>query len=74
MKFQEIAGLSAAELRQRIQKARRELFDARMLLSMKRLSNPLSIRLLRKDIARLQTALWRKKESFQEAAKLRGKA
>ncbi len=57
IKFSEIRDLKPAELRQRLDQLRRELFDSRMQLKMKRLSNPLKIRFLRRDIARLQTAL-----------------
>lgn len=57
MKFQEIAHLDKKELRQRLNKSRSELFDSRMKQKVQRLSDPLLIRRLRRDVARLQTAL-----------------
>ena len=59
MKFSEIATLNKNELRKRLHQLKQELFDSRMKLSMKRLPNPLVIRFLRRDIARLNTALSR---------------
>ena len=57
MKYSEIASLHAGELRKRLRQLRQELFDSRMKLNMKRLPNPLVIRFLRRDIARLNMAL-----------------
>lgn len=57
MKFSEIATLNKSELRKRLFQLKKELFDSAMKLRMKRLPNPLVIRFLRRDIARLQTAL-----------------
>lgn len=57
MKFSEIAHLEKKELWMRLAQLRKELFDSRMKLKMQRLSNPLSLRFLRRDIARIQTAL-----------------
>ena len=57
MKFSEIATLNKSELRKRLFQLKKELFDSSMKLRMKRLPNPLVIRFLRRDIARLQTAL-----------------
>lgn len=57
MKFKEIASLNSTELRKRIGQARKGLFDSRIKLHTKKLANPLSIRFLRRDIARLKTAL-----------------
>ena len=57
MKFNEIAHLETRELRQRLGKLRAELFDSRMKQKVQRLPNPVVIRQLRRDIARLYTAL-----------------
>ena len=57
MKFQEIAHLEIRELRQKLGKLRTELFDSRMKLKVQRLANPLGIRHLRRNIARIHTAI-----------------
>lgn len=62
MKFSEIAHLDKKELWLKLSQLRKELFDSRMKLKMQRLSNPLSIRFLRRDIARVQTVLSMKKK------------
>lgn len=69
IKFSEIRNLEAAELLQRLRQLRRELFDSRMQLKMKRLSNTLTVRFLRRDIARLQTALSQNKALAAPAVK-----
>ena len=66
MKFEEITGLKPAELRVKIQKLKKELFNSRMKLKIQRLSNPLTIRVLRRDIARMQTALSQNKNNSQK--------
>ena len=63
MKFSEIKHLDKKELWQKLSELRKKLFDFRMKLKMQRLSNPLQIRFLRRDIARLQTALSLRKNS-----------
>ena len=62
MKFSEIVNLNTEELRKKSQTLKKELFDARMKLKMQRLSNPLTLRLLRRDRARVETALSRKRK------------
>ena len=57
MKFSEIVNLDKSDLRRKVQKMQQDLFESRMKLKMQRLPNPLSLRLLRRDIARLQTAI-----------------
>ena len=57
MKYKDIVTLKVEELRKRLEQLNQELFDSKMKLSMQRLSNPLLIRTLRKDKARLQTAI-----------------
>ena len=62
MKFSEIANLDEMELRKKKTLLRSELFESRMKLKMQRLSNPLSLRLLKRDIARIETALSAKRK------------
>lgn len=57
MKYSEIKDLQAAELRKRLEQNKQALFDARMKHKMQRLSNAMELRNLKKDIARLQTAM-----------------
>ena len=57
MKFSEIANLEEVELIKKKTALRKEFFESRMKLKMQRLSNPLSLRLLKRDIARIETAL-----------------
>ena len=57
MKYAEIKNLKTSELRKKLQQLNQDIFDAQMKLSMQRLPNPLTLRLLRRDRARIQTAL-----------------
>jgi len=57
MKFSEIKNLKQSELRKKLQQLSQDIFDAKMKLSMQRLPDPLTLRRLRKDRARIQTAL-----------------
>ena len=57
MKYSEIKDLQVAELNKRLEQNKQALFDARMKHKMQRLSNAMELRDLKKDIARLQTAL-----------------
>ena len=57
MKFSEIKNLKTMELRKKLASLRQNFFDSKMKLSMKRLANPLILRSLRRDIARVQTAI-----------------
>lgn len=60
MKFKEIQNLNELELRKKLDQLNHEIFDSKIKLSMKRLPDPLTIRRLRKDRARIQTALYQK--------------
>ncbi|MBC6415476.1 MAG: 50S ribosomal protein L29 [Bdellovibrionales bacterium] len=60
MKYSEISHLDKKELWKRFSELKKKLFDSKMQLKMKRLSNPLSLRFLRRDIARIQTVLNKK--------------
>ena len=55
MKPVDVRDLTEDELDQRIEDTRRELFNLRIQRSTGQLENPLRIRLLRRDIARMLT-------------------
>jgi large subunit ribosomal protein L29 len=56
MKYEEVAGLSATELNKKSKDLRQQLFTARMKNALGQMTNPMEIRGLRRDIARLKTA------------------
>jgi len=57
MKFKEISDLTVEELRKREKSMSEELFETKMKHSLGQVSNPLKIRDVRRDIARIKTAL-----------------
>lgn len=57
MKFEDVKNLSAVELHKKIRETKEKMFEAKMKNAMGQLTNPVSIRAMRKDIARLNTAL-----------------
>lgn len=63
MKFADIKELSTVEMNKKIRETKEKMFDAKMKNSMGQMTNPTSIRGMRRDVARLKTAL---------TAKLRG--
>ncbi len=60
MKFSEMKDLSVPELKKKRAALSKELFDAKIKNSIGQLPNALEIRKLRRDIARLNTAIVRK--------------
>ena len=60
MKFVEIKDLSVAELKKKRTALSEELFQARIKNSIGQLSNPLVIRDLRRNIAKINTAIVKK--------------
>lgn len=60
MKFAEIKDLSVAELKKKRTGLSQDLFEAKIKNSMGQLANPIEIRNLRKDIARINTAIVKK--------------
>ncbi|MGE4295876.1 MAG: 50S ribosomal protein L29 [Campylobacterales bacterium] len=62
MKYSELSAKSAAELQKEIKEKRLQLFTLRMKLKTMQLSNTSEIRAVRKDIARMMTALSAKGE------------
>ncbi|MFZ5515737.1 MAG: 50S ribosomal protein L29 [Candidatus Zhuqueibacterota bacterium] len=57
MKVDEIVQLSEAEIKQRLEDTQEELENLKFQHATHRLDNPLRLRMLRKDIARLKTVL-----------------
>jgi large subunit ribosomal protein L29 len=57
MNYAEISGLTDKDLVKKTKELRAQLFQARMKNALGQLANPMTIRTIRKDIARLQTAL-----------------
>ena len=60
MKAAELRELSAAEISERINGYEEELFNLRFQAHMGQLSNPLQLRILRKEVARAKTVLQQK--------------
>ena len=57
MKYEDIKDLTVEELRKRALSMREEAFQLRMKHSLGQINNPIEIRNLRRNIARVQTAL-----------------
>ena len=66
MKASKLRELSAAELEQKLNETMQKLFQLRFKNASGQLKNPLDIRLLRKDIARIKTVLVEKKVSEEK--------
>lgn len=60
MKFADVTGMTVEELRKKATEIRSELFEAKMKNQMGQLNNPIRIRQLRRDVARLHTAMTEK--------------
>jgi large subunit ribosomal protein L29 len=60
MKFADFKDLSGAELKKKKAAATHELFEMKMKNQLGQLGNPLEIRKLRRNLARLNTALVQK--------------
>lgn len=56
MKYADISGLSVKDMNKKTLEARTTMFEARMKNSLGQLTNPMTIREARRDIARLKTA------------------
>ena len=67
MNFEDIKNLTPIELHKKIREVKENLFKAKMQKAMGQMKNPISIRYMRRDIARLKTALAGHTES-QEAS------
>ena len=57
MKAKELRTLTRSELEQRLREAQEELFNLKFQHKTGQLSNPLRVREIRKDVARLKTLL-----------------
>jgi len=57
MKINEIRDLSGQEIMDKIQELKKELFNLRFQNAMSQLENPIRIRVVKKDIAKLMTVL-----------------
>ena len=57
MKFTEIKDMSVTELKKKRSTLSEQLFEARMKNSIGQMANPLTIRQLRRDIARINTVI-----------------
>lgn len=60
MKFVDIKDLAVAELQKKQNSLKQDLFDARMKNQLGQLGNPLEIRYIRRELARVNTALTQK--------------
>lgn len=57
MKFKEIKDLTVEELKKRETSLKEELFMTKMKHSLGQVANPMSIRTLRRDIAKVKTSI-----------------
>lgn len=57
MKASELRELSAEELQEKLKSLKEELFNLRFQLAINQLENPMRIKAVKKDIARVQTIL-----------------
>ncbi len=58
MKFKDVVGLTVGDLRKQVKETREELFNMKMKNIMgQQVTNPLKVRILRRDIAKLVTAI-----------------
>ena len=60
MKYTDVKDLSATELKKKKTSLTQDIFEAKMKNQLGQLGNPLEIRKLRKDLARINTALVQK--------------
>ncbi|HHE39008.1 MAG TPA: 50S ribosomal protein L29 [Candidatus Cloacimonetes bacterium] len=67
MKIMELRELTNDELRQKYEDSREELFNLRFQKAMNRLENPLRIKDVRRDIARIKTLITERKKSESSA-------
>lgn len=66
MKTSELKALTVEELKQREQEMRKELFNLKFRLATGEVENPMRIRELRKDIARVLTMATEKSKSKEQ--------
>ncbi|MBR2176628.1 MAG: 50S ribosomal protein L29 [Clostridia bacterium] len=66
MKASELRELTSAELENKLQSLKEELFNLRFQLTINQLDNPMRIKAVKKDIARVQTII-RQNELSEQA-------
>ena len=66
MKTSELREMTSAELETKLQSLKEELFNLRFQLAINQLDNPMRIKAVKKDIARVQTVI-RQNELSAEA-------
>lgn len=64
MKPDKMRELSDAELEEKGKDLQEELFNLKFQLAIGQIENPLKIRQVRRDIARVKTILWDRKQAF----------
>ena len=57
MNFEDVKNLSTVELHKKLRDTKEKMFEAKMKNAMGQLTNPMQIRTMRRDIAKLRTAL-----------------
>lgn len=57
MQFDDVKNLTPVELHKKIRETKLKMFEAKMKNAMGQLTDPMSIRHMRRDIAKLRTAL-----------------
>ncbi len=67
MKISEIRNLSHDDLNNKLKDLKSELFNLRFQLAINQLENPMRIRAVKKDIARVQTTICERKKELSEA-------
>jgi large subunit ribosomal protein L29 len=65
MKFADVKDLSTVEINKRIRETKEKMFQSKMKNSMGQMTNPVSIRGMRRDVARLKTVLTNKMRGAQ---------
>lgn len=68
MKISEIRNLSIEDLKNKLKDLKSELFNLRFQLAVNQLENPMRIKAVRKNIARVQTVVREKELSEQASA------
>lgn len=66
MKTNEIKDLSVAELNDKLAELKQELFNLRFQHAVNQLDNPLRMKAVKKDIARVKTFLSKQESSVQQ--------
>lgn len=66
MKANEIKEMSAAELNDKLVELKQELFNLRFQHAVNQLDNPLRMKAVKKDIARVKTFLSKQESSVQQ--------